>query len=495
MGLTGRVLRAQHSVAGHVGGSQLWDAAGRHYQFAKPDEAWGLCRHMIRLCEICQACEHPHAPLRLPIRPTPIPPSIMTSVSIDVFQMPRVVWEGVEYDAFVACVDRHSGWVVATPHKLRGLTAAKVAKAMYEAWWAPHGLPSVITSDRGAHFAGAWWRTMCSMLGIRQAYAQAYHHPANGRAEVAGAQLQKRLRKLQAEEGLCWVPALPRAVRLLHDVPGPTGLSPYQILYGRERPYAGVPYEPPLVSPDAVSFMEKQAETDRKVAQTLNDLHADRAKEVNAHRRELPALVEGQKVWWLRPRGRPGEKLETYWVGPCRVIHRAGEHSYVIETRPGHQIDAHRCQLKEHAEDIYSGKPLALFHYRQAAPELDLAVDEWIVDKIVAHRLNSAGDLEFRVRWLGSEELTWEPIGNFFQRYAVDFIAYCREKALNVDVIDYLARHPADAAAVRAEPVAIRVLDALLAPLDESALQWEEPPLDWSAESEDEDCGPITQDP
>ena len=91
-------------------------------------------------------------------------------------------------------------------------------------------------------------------------------------------------------------------------------------------------------------------------------------------------------------------------------------------------------------------------------------MDEWVVDKIVAHRRNGAGDLEFHVRWLGSEELTWEPVGHFFQRYAVDFIAYCREKGLNVDVIDYLARHPADAAAVRSDPLAIRVLDALLAP-------------------------------
>ena len=411
----------------------------------------------------------------------------MTSVSIDIFQMPRVVWEGVEYDAFAACVDRHSGWVVATPHKLRGLTAAKVAKAMYEAWWSPHGLPSVITSDRGSHFAGAWWRTMCAMLGVRQAYAQAYHHPANGRAEVAGAQLQKRLRKLQAEEGLCWVQALPRAIRLLHDVPGPAGISPYQILYGRERPYAGVPYEAPIMSPDAVSFFQEQAEMDRKVARVLNDLHQERAEKVNAWRRNPGALVPDQKVWWLRPRGRPGEKLETYWVGPCRVIRRVGEHSYVVETRPGHQIDAHRCQLMAHVEDIYSGRPLALFHYKQAAPELDLAVDEWVVDKIVAHRRNGAGDLEFHVRWLGSEELTWEPVGHFFQRYAVDFIAYCREKGLNVDVIDYLARHPADAAAVRADPLAIRVLDALLAPREENALQWQAPPEDWSAEIPDAD--------
>ena len=107
-------------------------------------------------------------------------------------------------------------------------------------------------------------------------------------------------------------------------------------MYGRDRPYAGVPYQPPTSSPDAVSFFQQQVDTDTKVARALNDLHAEQAKKINAYRRELPALVPDQKVWWLRPRGRPGEKLETYWVGPCRVVRRVGEHSYVVETRAGH---------------------------------------------------------------------------------------------------------------------------------------------------------------
>ena len=482
-GLTGRVMRAQHSVAGHVGGEQLWRAATRHYYFADADEAWRLAQHMIRMCEVCQACEHPHISLRLPIRPTRIPPSITTSVCIDIFQMPRAVWDGEEYDAFAACVDRHSGWVVATPHRLRGLTAAKVAKSMYESWWSPHGIPAVITSDRGPQFAGAWWRTMCAALGIRQAYAQAYHHSANGRAEVVGAQLQKRLRKLQAEEGICWVPSLQRAVRMLHDVPGPSGLSPYQILYGRDRPYAGVPYEPPRAWPDAVAFFEQQKAVDSQVAHALNDLHERQAKLVNKRRRELRALVPGQKIWWIRPKGRTGDKLDTEWVGPCTIVQRVGEHSYVVRTREGHQIDVHRCHLKEHVEDEYSGRPLALFHFKQAAPELDMALDEWTVDKILAHRVNKAGDLEFQVRWLGSEQLTWEPIGNFFLQYTPYFIKYCRDKGLHVDVVDYLARHPADAALVRAHPVAVRVADALLAPKEENALEWEEPPEDWPVET------------
>ena len=485
MGLTGKVLRAHHSIAGHVGGDKLWQEAGKHYVFAWPNEAYGLAQHMIRLCEVCQACEHPHVSLRLPIQPTPIPPTIMTSVAIDIFQMPKVTWEGVEYDAFAACVDRHSGWVVATPHKLRGLTAAKVAKSMYESWWSPHGVPAILTSDRGAHFAGAWWRTMCASLGIRQAYAQAYHHPANGRAEVVGAQLQKRLRKLQAEEGTCWVPALQRAVRQLHDVPGPSGLSPYQVLYGRDRPYAGVPYEPPHVWPDAVAFFEKQRDIDEKVSRVLNDLHTERARQVNEDRRDLSVLVPDQKVWWLRPRGRSGEKLETYWVGPCRVVQRVGEHSYVVETRLGHHVDVHRCHLKPHVEDVHSGRPLALFQFKQAAPEMDLAVDEWVVDKITGHRHNAAGDLEFRVRWMGSEEDTWEPVGHFFQRYAVDFIAYCREKGLQVDVIDHLARHPSETAALWGSPTTVCIVHALVAPQQpEAELRWEEPPEDWPAENE-----------
>ena len=406
----------------------------------------------------------------------------MTSVSIDIFQMPHVTWDGEEYDAFAACVDRHSGWVVATPHRLRGLTAAKVAKLMYENWWSPHGIPAVITSDRGPQFAGAWWRTMCAQLGIRQAYAQAYHHAANGRAEVVGAQLQKRLRKLQAEEGLCWVSSLQRAVRMLHDVPGPSGLSPYQILYGRDRPYAGVPYEPPRAWPDAVAFFERQKAVDSQVARALHGIHEQRAKQVNQRRRELAALVPRQKVWWLRPKGRTGDKLDTEWVGPCIVVQRVGEHSYVIENREGRQIDVHRCHLKEHVEDVHSGQPLALFHFKQAASELDWALDEWVVDKIVGHRLNAAGDLEFQVRWLGSEEMTWEPIGNFFLQYTPYFIKYCRDKGLHVDVVDYLARHPADAAFVRADPVAIRVADALLAPRKANELEWEEPPEDWPVE-------------
>jgi hypothetical protein len=178
----------------------------------------------------------------------------MSSVALDLFHMPPVKFGGGEYDIMAVCVDRMSGWIVAIPARNKGLTGAIVAKLMLKYQWRPFGIPSLITSDQGAHFANEWWKTMCAKLGIRQAFSQAYHHQANGRAEMAGQQIEEKLRKMQAQDKINWVEALPTVLDRIHDIPGETGLSPYQILFGRERPMAAIPYTPPKECEDAQHF-------------------------------------------------------------------------------------------------------------------------------------------------------------------------------------------------------------------------------------------------
>ena len=136
--------------------------------------------------------EHPHHALNLRQDPVPIPPKLMDSVAVDIFAMPASTFEGTIYDCFVACVDRLSGWIITIPMTRKGLTAQAVAKQMFHRAWSLFGVPSVITSDQGPQFAAAWWRTLCGCLGIRQAFAQAYHSRANGRAEAAGRELQRK---------------------------------------------------------------------------------------------------------------------------------------------------------------------------------------------------------------------------------------------------------------------------------------------------------------
>ena len=51
----------------------------------------------------------------------------------------------------------------------------------------------------------------------------------------------------------------------LHDVPGVTGLSPYEILFGRDRPVANIPFPQMRECEDALAFFERQKEIDAKV--------------------------------------------------------------------------------------------------------------------------------------------------------------------------------------------------------------------------------------
>ena len=92
---------------------------------------------------------------------------------------------------------------------------------------------------------------------MRQAFSQAYRPQANGRAEVAGRTVITTLRKLHADHEINWVEALPRVLRLRHDLPNPeNGFSPYQLVFGRERPLGGLPQSIPRANPDAEEFLD-----------------------------------------------------------------------------------------------------------------------------------------------------------------------------------------------------------------------------------------------
>ena len=100
-------------------------------------------------------------------------------------------------------------------------------------FWEPFGIPTTANSNIRPQFVCKCWRKMRARLGIHQAFSQPHRSRANGRAERAGQQLLSCLQKLHVSEGLNWVEALPRALKLHHDVVGEGGHSPYHILCGR----------------------------------------------------------------------------------------------------------------------------------------------------------------------------------------------------------------------------------------------------------------------
>ena len=345
--LVREVLRAHHEWAAHVGVERLSLETQRRYEIPPTVDVKKLIHDIRRTCLVCQACDRPNWSMRRLVSATPIPERFMSSVCLDVFSMPAVEWLGQTFDAFLMCVDRHSGWMIAKPTQKAGLTGEKAAHLMLDSTWGEVGIPSVITSDQGPQFVSQWWVTMCSRLGIRHAYSQAHRPQANGRAEVAGRVVQDILRKLLIDSDIQWIEALPRALRIHHDMVDPlTNLSPYEIVFGRERSLAGLPWDTLRECPEAESFFEDMRGIDERVAFFLNEAHAKWAERVNAKRSEGPKYEVGDWVWYLRPRSVGGAKMQSWWQGRFRVLAKCGERSFRLRTPQGDEFDFHLDQLK-----------------------------------------------------------------------------------------------------------------------------------------------------
>ena len=264
-------IRYNHDKMAHVGFLRLWKHLKPRYEWADRVDARKFSALVSKQCDVCQSCG-PIPKWKIGMEPTLVPSELMTSVALDIFQFPSETTDEGTFDAIVLCVDRLSGWIIAEPGSLIGLTGEWAARRMYKQW-RMFGIPNIITSDQGSQFISAWWKTMAALLGIRMAYSQAYHHQANGRAEVAGRHVIDRLRLCNQETGEKWVDLLPHVLDVIHDTVGEGGYTPYQIVFGRERPMSGFPYQPSKRSEDAECFFKRMGTLRKAVADTLNKHH------------------------------------------------------------------------------------------------------------------------------------------------------------------------------------------------------------------------------
>ena len=95
--------------------------------------------------------------------------------------------------------------------------------------------------------------------------------------------------------------ALPQTLDRYHDVPNLSGLSPYQIVFGRHRPLGNVPYTPASQCEDARDFFARMKEVDLAVSQKVEELHARvEAKMKSQLKGSLVFHVE-DLVWYRQP--------------------------------------------------------------------------------------------------------------------------------------------------------------------------------------------------
>ena len=134
----------------------------------------------------------------------------------------------------------------------------------------------------------------------------------------------------------------------------------------------------------------------------------------------------------MRPKGVGGAKLDSWWIGPCKVTARKGASSYEIVMKGHHFKDVHVDQLKEYEPDWVTGEKGVKFNYKHGfLPGLAKESPGW-VDTIKAHRTSPTGVVEFLTHWKGtpSSEDVWEPQYSKALQGSLIWRNYCESKGM-----------------------------------------------------------------
>ena len=130
-------------------------------------------------------------------------------------------------------------WVQFVP--LKSKYAAEVMLALCHTWFAMHGVPQFILSDRGKEFMGVV-TTVCTAAKIKQIRTTPQHPQSNGLCEVQHKTLTRELKIRSARrQQPVWSDLLPEiqfAINVSTDDLTP-GISPFQLMFGRKPRLAG----------------------------------------------------------------------------------------------------------------------------------------------------------------------------------------------------------------------------------------------------------------
>ena len=150
--------------------------------------------------------------VKSPVQHIPVPGRRFSHIHVDLVG-PLPQSNGFSY--LFTIIDRTTRWPEAVP--LQSITSEDCARALLRSWVPLFGVPSVITSDRGAQFTSSVWSALCKFLGIIHSPTTSFHPQSNGIVERFHRQLKVSLRARLA--GSDWFHHLPLVLLGLRSVP------------------------------------------------------------------------------------------------------------------------------------------------------------------------------------------------------------------------------------------------------------------------------------
>ena len=366
-----QVIDRCHAETGHSAFLKTLTRIQEHYIWP------GMRKHVrvyIRHCVLCNTLA-PHHPAH-PRGVVPVPPAPFHTWGIDlVGPFPRDR-RGRQY--LFTCIDHLTGWAEAIP------IASKKAETVQEAFFtnivARYSIPRILISDNGGEFVNSAFESWLKEFGVDHRLTSPYHPQTNGMTERFNGTVQKLLLKMTGGQPRKWSDYVADALYAYRITPGPSGLSPYQALFGQK---------PRL--PRANMGTQEEGERLRAIRLAEGILHEFRTERKSEYKRQEPerarCLPPGTfvSVRVLNPK-----KGETHWQPGYQVLSSFDGALRVMELNTGNIVRINQRNVREIPESkpydevdpIPSGNPRVFDLIRSAAEPVPIVKESYLPTRV-----------------------------------------------------------------------------------------------------------------
>lgn len=311
-----RTLKAVHERAAH--------SAKGTATLLKTNFFWkGAAEEAERFSKRCEACQHRKSstgPRQIP-QGTVIATAVNDIIACDLMSGLPASVEG--FDTVLVIQDYFSRYRVAVP--LRSKTAAETATAFERAWLSPFpGVRSLLT-DQGGEFTGQEFANVLRRHGIKHIFTSGHFPHGDGLVENSNRWIADGLATtLEAlrMKGKEWPKLLANTMLGLNSAPASaTGLVPFFIFHHRPPPSLS-PLQPVLPTPAQAA---QATEFTNKATEHVRHRQLARAQQTEQNNAQLQRVYDFKiqdlvMVYLPRIRKATTSKLDSPWIGPCRIL-------------------------------------------------------------------------------------------------------------------------------------------------------------------------------
>ena len=406
-------------VGGHLGRDKTLFALKQRFYWRGMD---GDAEAYVASCDACQRAKpSQQLPMGL-LMPLAAPARPWEQVSLDfITNLPKTTEGHDAIAVFVCKLSKMVRYVATTTD----ITAPRLAELFLREIVAHHGFPLSFVSDRDPRFTAHFWTALWARVGTTLAMGTAFHPQSDGQTERANRTLETMLRSVVNFKQSDWHKHLPLAELACNSaVQSTTGVSPFQLVYGRE---AALPLDHALAPlregmapcPSAEEFAAKMQAVWSRAQQAIAAAGLRQKKAADKRLREA-AFAVGDKVMLstehlqLTDARARTAKFADRFIGPFEVQRVVNANAYELALPPSLRIhptiNVQRLKKWTASDDArFPGRPEQPTRPAPAA-DSDNGAPAWEVERVLAHR-TVRRKRQYLVEWAGYGrwEATWEP--------------------------------------------------------------------------------------